>query len=160
MPGAKHSSLNALSPSNYGSVRRKRSQRLPDPSDPPLNVETGMGSPAPPPSRVRRLMGKIAAHPPPHPPSLPWGPEVLCSTAGFLPCGGRELTCVPSKAGSPLLSEPNRKNVDFLLIQQADRECGPPRTSWEVLCHQGLHVPSLYAGQNGPQAPFIFLKIC
>ena len=67
MPGAKHSSLNALSPSNYGSVRRKRSQRLPDPSDPPLNVETGMGSPAPPPSRVRRLMGKIAAHPPPTP---------------------------------------------------------------------------------------------
>lgn len=36
----KHSSLNALSPSNYGSVRRKSSQRLPDPSDPPLNAET------------------------------------------------------------------------------------------------------------------------
>lgn len=71
MPGAKHSSLNALSPSNYGSVRRKSSQRLPDPSDPPLNAETGMGSPAPPPSIVRRLMGKIAAHPTPTPTPIP-----------------------------------------------------------------------------------------
>lgn len=156
MPGAKHSSLNALSPSNYGSVRRKRSQRLPDPSDPPLNVETGTGSPAPPPSRVRRLLGKIAAHPP----SLPWGPEGLCPSAGSLPRGGRELTCVPSRAGSPLLSESNRNSADFLLIQQVDRECGPQTTCWEVLCHQGLHVPSLYAGQNGLQAPFIFLKVC
>ena len=67
MPGAKHSSLNALSPSNYRSVRRKRSQRLPDPSDPLLNVEIGTGSPAPPPSRVRQLMGKIAAYPTPTP---------------------------------------------------------------------------------------------
>lgn len=159
MPGAKHSSLNALSPSNYGSVRRKRSQRLPDPSDPPLNVETGMGSPAPPPSRVRRLTGKIAAHPTPTPHPFLGDQKLSAPQLVSFNVEG-EISPVPSKAESPLLSEPNRKNVDFLLIQQADRECGPPRTSWEVLCHQGLHVPSLYAGQNGPQAPFIFLKIC
>lgn len=54
VPGAKRSSLNVLSPSNYGSVRRKRSQRLPDPCDPSLNVEIGKESPVPI-SRVRRL---------------------------------------------------------------------------------------------------------
>lgn len=72
MPGAKHSSLKALSPSNYGSVRRKRRQRQLDPSDPSLNVEMGKESSAPL-SRTRCLIEKISVHPA----SLPWGPEVL-----------------------------------------------------------------------------------
>lgn len=104
MPGAKHSSLNALSPSNYGSVRRKRSQRLPDPSDPSLNVETGTGSPTPS-SRARRLAGKPSAHPCPFPRDWESLPPLLLSfqmgkTAHLCPQQGRVSLC----------SEPDRKN--------------------------------------------------
>lgn len=99
-----------------------------------------MGSPLPP-SIVRRLMGKIA-HPTPTPTPIPSlgdqkfsAPQLVSSL-----CGGRD-TGVPGKARvSPVVRAQQEECVDFLLIQQADKECGPPRTSWEILCHQGLHV--------------------
>lgn len=89
--------LNALSPSNYGSVRRKRSQCLPDPHDPSLNVETETGNPTPK-SRARRLTGETSPTPVPS-----MGSGSICHHCWFPSRWMRELTCVPSRDGSPFL---------------------------------------------------------
>ena len=151
MPGAKHSSLNALSPSNYGSVRRKRSQRLPDPTDPSLNMEAGTGSPIPT-RRARRLVGKTSAPLPRPVPSA----GTRCSLPPLLVSfrmDERAHLC-PQQGWISLFSEPSRENGDLLSIQQVGKESGHRRTCWNVLCHQGLSsCPSFICR---PQALVIF----
>lgn len=135
MPGAKHFSLNVLSPSNCGSVRRKRSQRLPDPSDPSLDVEAGTGSPIPA-SRARRLVGKTSAPLPRPVPSAGTGCSLPPLLVSFQMDEGAHLC--PQQGRVSLFSEPNRESGDLLSIKQVGKESGHQRTCWNVLCHQEL----------------------
>lgn len=130
MPGAKHSSLKALSPANYGSVRRKRSQRLRDPSDPSLNVPRRKQGSTPT-SRGRRLLEKASAPTP----ILCMGPRSsLLPGCGFPSRWISELTCVPSRGGCPCSSSLVDRAGTFSSFNRWVRW----RTCWKSLCYQGL----------------------
>lgn len=136
MPGAKHSSLKGLSPSNYGCVRRKRSPSLLDPGDPSLNVETRKGSSGPI-GWARRLTDKASA-----PPRPLRGDRKFSLPGPWFPSGWiRELTCVPREGQVSPFLEPSSKDRDLLLIQQLDKMEGlleislPPGTDSLSFAH-------------------------
>lgn len=113
MPGAKHSSLKALSPANYGSVRRKRTQRLRDPSDPSLTCR-GESRAQPPLAGADASLRRHLPHPP------PWHGHQKFSFAWLwvsLQMDKRPRLC-PHQGLVALLLEPSRQSRDRVLLQQ------------------------------------------
>lgn len=116
MPGAKHSSLKALSPSNYGSVKRKRRRCLLDPSDPSLYVQTGKESSTP----INRARASLRRHlPTPH--AFQGDRKFLCPASCSLQMDKRAHLCPQTGTHLPVLK-----------AQQKEQRPPPhPTVRWE-----------------------------